>query len=328
MDFRSVPLGRVLVLAALAVAFVGATWDSTASTRQAHGQSCVQPPAGLVSWWPGDTDASDIQDANDGLLTNGASAGVTGKVDGAFGFDGQNDFASIAHNANLDVPRTLALWFKGPAGQVSLATLIDKSHSGFAAITTGYTLLRFPSGVSLTGAERLSVEGEVVFAIAMGDTYSHIGTKVDVFDDTFHHLAVTWNETNTLTMYLDGAVTEEDVGFSGPVGVNGDPLFFGKAFNFNGRQFQGVMDEVQLFSRALSAPEIQAIFNAGSAGKCTSPTPPAVGGIALDDDIGLRSLETPGSSSSIGAVEWVIAVAAGVIAVGGAGWHVRKRLVG
>ncbi len=33
-------------------------------------------------------------------------------------------------------------------------------------------------------------------------------------------------------------------------------------------RFQGRLDEVEIFNRALSASEIQAIFNAGSAGKC------------------------------------------------------------
>ena len=34
------------------------------------------------------------------------------------------------------------------------------------------------------------------------------------------------------------------------------------------RYFHGLIDEVGLFNRALSESEIQAIYNAGSAGKC------------------------------------------------------------
>src|SRR5207244_961848 len=36
----------------------------------------------------------------------------------------------------------------------------------------------------------------------------------------------------------------------------------------NGGSFPGLIDEVELFSRALTQPEILGIFNAGSAGKC------------------------------------------------------------
>ncbi len=42
-------------------------------------QTCVQPPAGLVSWWPGDGNAKDIISGNDGTLVNGATF-ATGKV--------------------------------------------------------------------------------------------------------------------------------------------------------------------------------------------------------------------------------------------------------
>jgi hypothetical protein len=69
----------------------------------AHAQECVHALDGLVSWWSGDTDASDIQDGNDGVLKNGALAGASGKVGGAFSFDGVDDHVRVAASANLDV---------------------------------------------------------------------------------------------------------------------------------------------------------------------------------------------------------------------------------
>jgi len=39
----------------------------------AAAQECVEPPDNLVSWWPGDGNARDIQGANDGTLQNGAT---------------------------------------------------------------------------------------------------------------------------------------------------------------------------------------------------------------------------------------------------------------
>ncbi len=38
----------------------------------AAAQECVEPPPGLVSWWPGDGNADDIQNGNDGTLMDGA----------------------------------------------------------------------------------------------------------------------------------------------------------------------------------------------------------------------------------------------------------------
>ena len=42
------------------------------------------------------------------------------------------------------------------------------------------------------------------------------------------------------------------------------------------RHFHGLVDEVSVYNRALTAPEIQAIYNAGSAGKCFTPAPPTI----------------------------------------------------
>ena len=40
--------------------------------------------------------------------------------------------------------------------------------------------------------------------------------------------------------------------------------------------FYGTIDELSVYSRALSASEIQAIYNAGSGGKCFTPVPPTI----------------------------------------------------
>ena len=49
----------------------------TSLEAQAAGPSaCIQAPAGLVSWWPGDGDATDIAGANNGTLVGGATFGT------------------------------------------------------------------------------------------------------------------------------------------------------------------------------------------------------------------------------------------------------------
>ncbi|MCH7808917.1 MAG: hypothetical protein IIB60_06805, partial [Planctomycetes bacterium] len=51
--------------------------------------------------------------------------------------------------------------------------------------------------------------------------------------------------------------------------TNDNPLLIGiHAHPSILREFIGHIDEVDIFNRALSATEIQAIFDAGSAGKC------------------------------------------------------------
>ena len=81
----------------------------------------------------------------------------------------------------------------------------------------------------------------------------------------FHHVAGTYDGT-TMRLYFDGA----EVGslpVSGFVGVSeGVALSTGDA-----EALDGLLDEVQVFDRALSAEEIRAIFEVGTAGQCKPP---------------------------------------------------------
>ncbi len=80
---------------------------------------CVTPPSGLVSWWSGDGNATDIVDANDGTLQNGATV-ATGLVEQAFSFDGVNDFVQVSDATNLDIRNeiTIYAWIKPTAQQL------------------------------------------------------------------------------------------------------------------------------------------------------------------------------------------------------------------
>ena len=53
-------------------------------------QSCVEPPSGIVAWWAGDGNATDVQGGNNGTLQNGATF-AAGMVAQAFSFDGVDD---------------------------------------------------------------------------------------------------------------------------------------------------------------------------------------------------------------------------------------------
>ena len=67
-----------------------------------------------------------------------------------------------------------------------------------------------------------------------------------------------------------------------------------------GRFLDGLMDEIEIYNRALSAAEIEAIFNAGSAGKCKEAGPctltltPRIteGTLTLDVDLGTQAPAT------------------------------------
>ena len=99
------------------------------------------------------------------------------------------------------------------------------------------------------------------------------GTSIT--DTNFHHVAVTKSGTNVV-FYEDGmayrvAPYGSKFTFTTPaaIGARGDtPPGFGS--------FLGTIDEVSVYSRALTAIEVQSIYAIGSGGKCAVPVPPII----------------------------------------------------
>ena len=61
------------------------------ATNEAVEQTCTPPPPNMVSWWPGEGNANDIQGSNNGTLVNGVTF-AQGKVGQAFSFDGADRY--------------------------------------------------------------------------------------------------------------------------------------------------------------------------------------------------------------------------------------------
>ena len=109
------------------------------------------------------------------------------------------------------------------------------------------------------------------------------GDEVDssaaVTNTTWHHIALTKAGTNVI-FFIDGngyptAPFTDTFAYSlgAEIGSSSDELFY---------SFYGSMDELSIYDQALPASEIQAIYNAGSAGKCITNsqancTPPPPG---------------------------------------------------
>src|SRR5439155_13067678 len=97
---------------------------------------------------------------------------------------------------------------------------------------------------------------------------NEVATGVDLPLNTWTHLAGTFDGA-TYSLYMNGQLLSTAPGTLGQ--TNTAPLKIGGSGD--SATFGGLIDEVEIFNRALTASEIQSIFNAGSAGKC-KPTPP------------------------------------------------------
>ena len=268
-------------------------------------QTCTPSPSGMVSWWPGDGNANDIVGGNHGTLQNGA-AFAAGKVGQAFSFDGVDDFVRIPISPSLQTVSnaiTIDMWVK----LNSLPSTRPVPFSGPGALLLNNHIQNFGSPVSGVTSS-VNPSGAVTFQTRLNNICCQAVTSNGVLQiGIWHHIAGVWDGAN-LRLYIDGTL-DNIVPASGTLQMNRD-IFLGiNADNFFGgiiaNQVDGLIDEVEIFNRALSAAEIQAIFNAGSAGKCkvvpfaafAAKVEIELGPLANDDKFELKSTFTLGSGS-------------------------------
>ena len=244
---------------ALSAAEIRAIFDAGNSGKRKP--SGIAPPAGMVSWWPGDGNASDIMDGNHGTLSGDATF-AQGLVGQAFSFDGVEDFVFVPASNSLNVASgsgiTIDAWINSP--DITLAgPLVEWNDEALFGVHF-WTLAPLPAGTgpaSLFANIRDTALNNRIISSAPGVLTSN----------TFEHVAVTYDKTTGFsTLYLNGeVVATANLGIFTP-STNFD-LYFGSRPSGGGIFYQGIIDEIEIFDRALSQAEIRAIFEAGSAGK-------------------------------------------------------------
>jgi hypothetical protein len=218
-------------------------------------QTCIQLPSGLVSWWPGNGNADDIQDDNNGTLQNG-TAFAGGKVGQAFSFNGNNQYVTIPAQVYSLQAGTVDFWVNWDGN------LGSDSSDVFIGTWDGASDSRSPTFFVRGSGEILFELGDVVVQT----------TGVTLVPNMWYHLAMTYTQTGSshnFNVYVNGVLTNSGTA-TGIIDFV-DTILVGAYFVFPDRieQFtQGRIDELEIFNRALSTAEIQAIYNAGSAGKC------------------------------------------------------------
>lgn len=239
--------------------------------------STVPLPAGAFAWWPGGGDALDAVSTNNGTLMNGATYGP-GEVGEGFSVDGTSSYVKVHYSSKLNVSNqlTMEFWIKADA------TNAMDNYQG--VVTTDFYGVEISNGYGGTMGLNffMSPDG--------GSTWNMISTAnsggAAISADVWHHVAATYNGTNML-LYIDGHVWGYSLTCSGaisPMPTNGFLAIGsedGRVTCGCARFFNGIIDEVTLYNRALSATEITNIYSAGGAGKinpdCLAPSTNAVG---------------------------------------------------
>jgi autotransporter-associated beta strand protein len=217
-------------------------------------------PAGLVSVWKGDGNANDFLSRNNGTLQPGVTfaPGVTGATgDQAFSFNGSNGLVDLGHDPSLNVSGSLTV-----SAWVNVQSLNHPKYLFADFDPTGH-LSQGSLGILATGQFFWFQGNEGVtngFVEPFGATHVNL--------NQWYHVAVARDDNaKTITLYVNG-VQDGSVSYAGiPVlPLQGDKLLGGSGPGFLRDSFSGLLDEVALFNRALSAAEIQNIYNSRAFG--------------------------------------------------------------
>jgi hypothetical protein len=231
---------------------------------------CLPVPPDLAGWWPGEGSADNLADTNNGALLGGATANSAGMVGLAFAFDGTNSFVQIPDSPQLNPANlTVEAWV--------LFSALDSAGLGDSPPGQQYIVFKQNSGSTNFAGYQLGKaradSGDVfsfVVSSASGQPCSLSSTTL-VATGVWYHVAGV-RGSNFTQLYVNGQLeSETNVDFPQDYGPN--DLFFGSSGNPSwDHKFAGLLDEVSLYSRALAADEIKAIYSAGAAGKCRVAT--------------------------------------------------------
>ena len=107
----------------------------------------------------------------------------------------------------------------------------------------------------------------VAFGIGGGSTGANVTiTSSPVNDGQWRHVVATWEANNRqMNIYLDGQRNVTGVSTSGEPRLAASPLMVGRCSTAN-RFYAGLLDDIQIYNRALSTNEVSFLFNAPGVG--------------------------------------------------------------
>ncbi len=253
------------------------TYYGAAANAQAP--VCAPPLSGLVGWWPGEGHAEDIIGHNDGMPLGGATY-APGMVGQAFSLNGSTALVKVPDNPRLNFgvgEMTVEAWvqappFDGPYG--SSKVILGKDNPVYPA--QGYFLR-----ITYTNKVEFQATDCETPSCGFGDPGSSfpkqsVRSKSVVADSRWHHVVGLRRANGAREIWVDGVLENTRVEPMWQTD-NSNALYIG---HLDGVEvtvppvnFAGSIDEVSVYNRALTAAEIQGIYNAGGTGKCTSQSP-------------------------------------------------------
>jgi hypothetical protein len=232
------------------------------------------PSNGLVGWWPFNGNANDESGNGNNGAVNGATltADRNGNTNSAYSFDGIDDFIDLNSLNNAQYfPVTYGLWFK--ASQLVTVNLPLGNQVSLVGRDLAGTLNQ--GGIGFWNDPNYSINQRLHY---------YTGASGQLFDfspnlNQWYHLIFVYNSDFSMSAYVDNNLIAtynfngQNLSANIPFRIGAGTWFDGVTSRYN---WNGIIDDVMIYNRALSFSEISTIFeNSVNLNGVTAGTPAA-----------------------------------------------------
>jgi len=205
---------------------------------------------------------------NNGTVINGTTWISSGKIGGAYKFDGTNDYISIPDASSLDGDGTwnamsMEFWVKSGKDAQKNSTILEKR--GATGATQSYQI-----GFSSTNGGRLYC------GYYLSTAYQTTGTSGStpiLAKDVWYHVVSTYKSGEGLKIYVNGSLYTS-LTYTTPAlvkGSDGVPVNIGRRRTDATKFLNGSVDEVKIYPYALTQQQISQNYNDSKNGYSNAP---------------------------------------------------------
>jgi len=220
------------------------------------------PTNGLVGWWPFNGNANDESGNGNNGTVNGATltSDRNSNANAAYNFDGNGDFISCPNTTSINPTyMTFSFW--------SCLDISNLAYPSGFAITKG---CENPYGSSNGFSYRAYYSSQDTMWVVdnvnsnLNRSFALSGTNYQIND--WVNIVMTYNGV-AVKLYINGIFVDDSIQTGNIIASNGDLLFgarrIGQSCNVQ-NFFKGKIDDIGIWSRALSQQEIVTLYNSQS----------------------------------------------------------------